>query len=118
MIYGDTLSNKKQSSSVANLDFRISPVLKLSLENYCETHIEKTTEAINNAIKQLVCFGGIKPKKVDREFEQDKGKSIRMNVRTHPTLKESLEEYCKKNGETITVAITKGIKNYIGFKQS
>jgi hypothetical protein len=112
------LANKKNSSKIAYLDFRLSPSLKMALDKYCDEHIEKTTEAINNAIKCTTGFGGTPLKKTIQQFEPDTGKTIRLNVRTHPLLKISLDEYCLKNGMNLTDAVTNAIKNYIGFSEN
>lgn len=107
-----------QKNNTAYLDFRLSPVIKDALDQYCENHFEKTTEAINNAIKNLVGFGKSHIKMETRQFDKDKGKTIRLNIRTHPLLKESLEEYCRNNGVSFTDAITNAIKMYIRFPDS
>ncbi len=106
-----------QKNTTAYLDFRISPVIKQALDHYCDKHIEKTTEAINNAIKNLVGFGKSPIKVEEQQFDKDKGKTLRLNVRTHPVLKESLDEYCKRNGVSFTAAITNAIKMYINYSE-
>jgi hypothetical protein len=108
---------KKETIQIAHIDLRIHPHLKLALNKHCEVHLEKISEAVTNSIKNYIGFGKPAIDKSNINFEQDEGKSFRLNIRVHPRLKEALEEYCKKNNEKYTLAVTNAIKQYIGYSE-
>lgn len=112
------MAKKLKKDAIANLDFRMHPELKQQLDAYGEMHLEKSTESITSALKSYIGFNAPPVKKPAVIPETDKGKSLRLNVRIHERLKEALEEYCKKSGETYTDAITNAVKMYIGCTDS
>jgi hypothetical protein len=114
---GGLVAPRKGNIQIAHIDLRIHPHLKLALDKYCEVHLEKISEAVTNSIKNYIGFGKPAIDKTDIKFEQDEGKSFRLNIRVHPRLKEALEEYCKKNNEKYTLVVTNAIKHYIGLKK-
>jgi diketogulonate reductase-like aldo/keto reductase len=100
---------------VPNINLRIHPQLKQLLDEYCEENLEKISEAISSAIKDYIGFGNFKGQKIENKLESDEGKTYRLNIRVHPRLKKALVEYCKKNNENFTEAVTNAIKLYIGY---
>jgi hypothetical protein len=52
-----------------------------------------------------------------RTEPKDDGKAGRLEIRIHPTLKRALENYCKRNYESVTEGVTRAIKQYIGFEK-
>jgi len=55
-------------------------------------------------------------KKLPETLEsKDQGKTERLDIRIHPILKKTLENYCKENLESTTEAVTNAIKAYVNF---
>jgi hypothetical protein len=114
---GGLVTQKKENIQIAHIDLRIHPHLKRALDKYCDAHLEKISEAVTNAIKSYIGFGKPAIDKAVKEFEQDEGKSFRLNIRVHPRLKEALEAYCRANSEKYTETVTNAIKLYIGLNK-
>lgn len=53
-----------------------------------------------------------------KQEKQDEGKSDRLEIRLHPAIKLALKNYCTKNYESTTEAVTRAIKQYIGFEKN
>jgi hypothetical protein len=52
-----------------------------------------------------------------KQEKQNEGKSDRLEIRLHPAIKLALKNYCTKNYESTTEAVTRAIKQYIGFEK-
>jgi hypothetical protein len=112
------MQKNPDSRQISNIDIRIHPELKRRLDLFCEENLEKISEAVSSAIKELIGFG----KQGDSgmfqsEDDRDEGKTFRLNIRVHPRLKDALNEFCTRNNIKYTHAITVAIKKYIGFEE-
>jgi hypothetical protein len=59
----------------------------------------------------------MKKKLPDTIETKEVGKANRLEIRIHPILKKALQEYCKKNLESTTEAVTNAIKAYVNFNK-